>query len=849
MVDLIREVDKKASDTFKKGKGPSKAIFLSRFWDDHCPTFSKLYVDVQLGHRYMNTSPNFYNDPEFLAPDYWVHVTPLDVNDLNRAVTLLNTLLQANLDDGVARIGLGYALLELGEYQKADDSFMLALKTLRKEPCIYNGRGLAWVKREKGSQMARDHFRDALALDRNYEAASYNLAMSQVSLRATDVPFHIRKVTRAFPDHQDAYYKLGVWHEIGSRFDNEFLSEAMDAYQAQTGANAGHYAAWSNLARIKMKMGHPGDAIGICKRVLEEAPVYRIRVLPTLMEAYQAVRQIAEADKAATRYVAMLDPKTREHFLDISLITSRKEKALLDGLSGKAIDEFRHDFWMRHDPTPGTPENEKRVEHVRRVGIAMVLYSEATKPWDTRGDVYIRYGEPRHKSRSDNMRFETDPSVVRVRDRLLGALSDVERNEIRQSHRRIRTSTRDVEKVTNESGSFSIVVNDFEPAEFGYDPGAGDNRMGAPDPNEKEYQTGLIESINDRIPPQEIRGLPLFPVEGNRPWEYWVYPDVGDGIEVVFTAFNQHGGYGFAEPLPTGRKVSRFNRQTFVRLRPENVVIKAITRQPSLLRMHHIPLEFAYDAADFRGSRDQTRMELYVGRIGGLVGDTVRTDASMILYDKSWNPVFESSGEFSHVMGRDADSLQTIEIDGEVPPGEYILAVQIDDPTTGAMGSQRLGVEIEAFVDSVLSISDIAFASSMVEDSTTRRGGFRMTPHPWRKYAPTDPVVVYYEIYGLADDSFGQTQYQMDYQITPLDGGTLSAKVLRGIGRQLGVEQRESLTISYARTGEDADEFSYVEIDVAGSAPGSYELTVTITDSVTGQRASKRRAFTIDRVD
>ncbi len=73
--------------------------------------------------------------------------------------------------------------------------------------------------------------------------------------------------------------------------------------------------------------------------------------------------------------------------------------------------------------------------------------------------------------------------------------------------------------------------------------------------------------------------------------------------------------------------------------------------------------------------------------------------------------------------------------------------------------------------------------------------------------------------------------------------------MLRGIGHQIGVDQRESLTISYERTGEESDEFGYIEIDVSGSAPGLYELKVTITDLVSGQTASKRQTFTIGRVE
>lgn len=848
MVDLIAAVDEGAAKAFRKFKGRRKALFLSRFWELHCPPFTRLYVDFHLGYRRPNASPHFYNDPAFLLPEYWVHAARPSQRDLVKATRLLRSLRSVNPSDGGVHVALGYCLLELGRLEAAEASFIDAMRIHRKEPSIYNGIGLSWVKRRNGQSVARDYFRDALALDRSYEAASYNLAMSHVATRATDVPFHIRKVTRVFPDHHDAYYKLGVWHEIRSRLDGEFLPEAMAAYEAQTAANPSHFAAWSNLARVKMQLGHYGSAAAICRRVLEEAPAYRLRVLPVLMEAYQMTGRIAEADEAASRYVSLLDADTREHFLDISLIASREEKAMLDTLEFDAREAFIEDYWLRHDPTPGTPENEKRVEHVRRVGNAMVLFSDAVQPWDTRGEVYVRYGEPRHRSRSDNMRFETDRDVVRVRERLLGALSDEERNQIRQFHRRIRTSSREVRRVDTPDGGFHVEVSDFEPAEFGADPTVGDRRFGRPDPNAREYERGHIESLNDRLPPEDIRGVPLYPVEGNRPWEYWVYPDVGPGIEVVFAAFNQHGGYAFAEPPQAGRKLSRHNQNTFVNLRPETVIARAITRQPSILRVRMAPLPFAYDAADFRGEDGRSRLEVYVGRSGGASGDSVRTDVSMILYDKSWNHLHEDTARVARAPLFAADTLSAVGLSGEVPPGQYILAVQIDDPVTGQMGATRMGIEVEAYPDGELALSDIGFASGVTTDSTTARG-FRVRPYPWNTFGPTRPVVVFYEVYGLAKNAFGQTEYRVDYAVTPLEGGTLTAKVLGGIGRRLGMENRESLTISYARTGEVAEEFGFVEIDVSGSAPGLYEVVVTVTDAVTGDSVAKRKSFRVEAQD
>lgn len=91
-------------------------------------------------------------------------------------------------------------------------------------------------------------------------------------------------------------------------------------------------------------------------------------------------------------------------------LTERESDAALKALLGPeefgeyvTIDdtlesaEWLRRFWVSHDPTPTTTENEFRDEHDRRVYHALYLFGGTGKggrPWDDRGEVYIRYGQP-----------------------------------------------------------------------------------------------------------------------------------------------------------------------------------------------------------------------------------------------------------------------------------------------------------------------------------------------------------------------------------------------------------------------------------------------------------------------
>jgi len=58
--------------------------------------------------------------------------------------------------------------------------------------------------------------------------------------------------------------------------------------------------------------------------------------------------------------------------------------------------EWLRKFWVSHDPTPASTENEFKDEHERRVYHAIYLFGSHSggPPWDERGEVYIRYGQP-----------------------------------------------------------------------------------------------------------------------------------------------------------------------------------------------------------------------------------------------------------------------------------------------------------------------------------------------------------------------------------------------------------------------------------------------------------------------
>ena len=77
------------------------------------------------------------------------------------------------------------------------------------------------------------------------------------------------------------------------------------------------------------------------------------------------------------------------------IITDEERRAYKSLQTDPEREQFIEQFWQRRDPTPGTPENEFKEEHYRRIAYANEHFSSQIPGWKTdRGRVYITYGPP-----------------------------------------------------------------------------------------------------------------------------------------------------------------------------------------------------------------------------------------------------------------------------------------------------------------------------------------------------------------------------------------------------------------------------------------------------------------------
>jgi len=101
----------------------------------------------------------------------------------------------------------------------------------------------------------------------------------------------------------------------------------------------------------------------------------------------------AEKIKLPERFQKWLDEDVT------TIITPREKDVFLKLQTDRERDAFIEAFWKQRDPTPGTPENEFRTEHYRRLAYADSIYGRGARRrgrFTDRGRIYIILGEPRN---------------------------------------------------------------------------------------------------------------------------------------------------------------------------------------------------------------------------------------------------------------------------------------------------------------------------------------------------------------------------------------------------------------------------------------------------------------------
>ena len=193
-----------------------------------------------------------------------------------------------------------------------------------------------------------------------------------------------------------------------------------------------------------------------------------------------------------------------------------------------------------------------------------------------------------------------------------------------------------------------------------------------------------------------------------------------------------------------------------------------------------------------------------------------------------------------------------------LPPGQYFYRVEAREAGSGRNARGAAPVELEAFPPGALATSDLLVARRIVPRASAGgdprgRGDFLIVPNGSMTYAPDDTLYLYWENYGLARDSSGNSRIRVELALRLteiLRPANFGARVLGGLADAIGTsaEGDDRVVLRYERTVSDGGRDrvpNYLALSLDHAPFGEYMIELTVTDLVTGRKTSRSRGVRV----
>ena len=500
--------------------------------------------------------------------------------------------------------------------------------------------------------------------------------------------------------------------------------------------------------------------------------------------------RLGAMDAAATSFETafrFMDEEEREAFASLDYLLSDEERRTYEA----DPVAYAARFWTSKDPRYLTPYNERKLEHYVRLTYADLLYGSSDlglRGWETqRGRILVRYGVPR-------------VDVVLVP----GKTGDTEESVMQD--------------LLSQPGGEALVAQSQ-----GSDPGLARQQLLA------------------------MHGSPVDMFDEANTFNVWDYGDFRFVFEDPFRNQEYRLYSPPADQVTKGRNpwlndYAILARETFRKV-PERYAYEAPGRQ----------VEIPYLVTAFKGESEKA--DLYV-HYGIPITQMPPADASMINVTVNVGAfLINDRRELLVEERRTIYGLQTerivpfsdvrLWVDSQqmsAPPGAHQVSMEFETASGGTVAVQRRDVTVPDFSADRLAISDVLLAYHVEDspdgrparDADVVRRGLSITPAPWSVFSQTQPIYLYFEVYHLARDAQGRTDYEVEALLVPKDRSKGIARLVKGIfGGDKGVAVR------LPASGTASDDGQYLIMDAADQASGVYTLVLRVHDNISGRTVEK----------
>ena len=515
-----------------------------------------------------------------------------------------------------------------------------------------------------------------------------------------------------------------------------------------------------------------------------------------------------------------LSPVAREALAGLQyLLNAQQIRQYLSLPSDDERAQWLDRLWLMNDPTPTTPANEMRTEHLIRVDFARKYFPSAKWPgWDRRGEVFIRYGAP-------DFRGKIWGEVTVKKFYPPGELWYYRRHDMLVSF--------------EQSGKGNEYIYAVEPL------GAAESIT----PDLAEYLLyDAGESLTDKIPQDLLEFYEPTQADEKygalgetwRETEYLMSKprELPENIDAIMNP-------NLANELP--RDISEaFDKDRIQEVANnfEAAVEDTPTSYPFNFNREELPFFFGVDR--FRGGEETNRVDVQIEvpvsvEKGDTLDETYR--AEVVVWDANLAEVARAKRDIVvHAApgGAEWANLVPTQTAFSLAAGYYRMAVSVRGEKSGRESSYRTSFSTEPFGPG-LSLSDVLFARRIApaeNASAFTRGALEVIPHPYRAYSRTFAIPLYFEIYNLALDARGVSSYSIEYAII-----RQSPKKQDFLERFRGTPA--AVASSFEASSQGQNDTQHILLNAGNLAKGTYEILVTVKDNLSNEVAYRKGTFSI----
>lgn len=513
------------------------------------------------------------------------------------------------------------------------------------------------------------------------------------------------------------------------------------------------------------------------------------------------------------------DPvKIEKLFIDCQDIATEKEiKTWEDSLrTNQAKLEFLKIFWLKRDPNPLDPVNQRLIEHYKRLAFARSNFSKPLSPWyDDRGQTYIRLGRPdvRYIGRSAEAVKENESWVY---DRIKAGLyfDFIESNGIFRLG-----SLFDALDMSSRTASMVQIFN------------------------ERSHINPYYQRMADRIKTQtdvvHDRALEAFNNAASTA--------IGKGSETHLNALDRSG---YASTFLNNNNYAQDYLANIEYSKKQNFIFD--------VGAPHLPMNCNF--ASFRSiNKKDSRLEFYYTvpfKVLNFAPSITQVDKfntsiklHMKLYDLKYNEVKSVERDFDiSAFGKETTSHFFLDqFDADITPGKYIAAVEMRNNEKDRVGIYQFVLNVRDYNSDSLLVSDIEIAQ-YVDQTLTKdkylkpQSNLKVVPNPAAGLVNTKPLTIYYEIYNLAKNTDNRTSYQVSYSIKMLESNQSFLSSVAGVFTGKKEASTSSVTV---KEGKSVNEKEYIAFDIADLPTGVAALEVRVKDLNSGKEAVSATNITI----